>query len=115
MFNEFNKKKGEEEEPAEGEEEGANLPVEEKDLVFRSNESEEILENQLRIYNTRTLKSIEEFSKHMTPNEHIRIAPAGYSAEEIVDLVYVKLGNEVNPLMPIAKKLDGGSEKDLLT
>ncbi len=69
----------------------------------------------MRTYNTRTLKSIEEFCKHMTPNEHIKIQPAGYSAEEIVDLVYIKLGNEVNPLMPIAKKLEGGSEKDLLT
>lgn len=39
----------------------------------------------------------------------------GSNDEEIVEYVYECLGDEVKPLRPLGIKLEGGSEKDLLT
>lgn len=39
----------------------------------------------------------------------------GANEEEQVEYVYESLGDLVKPLRPLATKLEGGSEKDLLT
>jgi len=60
-------------------------------------------------------KRILEFHTHLTCNEHIVVRSAGLNALEITDTVVVRLGEEVNPLRPLAFKLEGGAEKDQLT
>lgn len=39
----------------------------------------------------------------------------GSSETELVEYTYECLGKEVNPLRPLGVKLDGGSNKDLLS
>lgn len=48
----------------------------------------------------------------MTKNEHLEIKASGLLPDELSEIVYSRLGEEVNPLRPLAIKLEGGSEKD---
>eukprot|EP00825_Cyclidium_porcatum_P011085 TRINITY_DN1566_c0_g1_i6.p1 TRINITY_DN1566_c0_g1~~TRINITY_DN1566_c0_g1_i6.p1 ORF type:complete len:1401 (+),score=376.97 TRINITY_DN1566_c0_g1_i6:144-4346(+) len=68
-----------------------------------------------QVYNEYTKKKVLEFFDYMTKNEHLEIKASGLLPDELSEIVYSRLGEEVNPLRPLAIKLEGGSEKDQLT
>lgn len=51
----------------------------------------------------------------MTKSEYITLKFNGSIEAELVEYVFEYLGDEVKPLRPLAIKLEGSSEKDLLT
>jgi len=107
---------GEDEEPVEeDEDEEEKKAVKEEDLIFRENESEEVLLEMLRVYNGKALSVLEEFHAHLAQSEYINLKVSGLSPEERLDIVYERLGTEVHPLRPLAFQLEAGGLKDLLT
>ncbi|EGR31735.1 hypothetical protein IMG5_103090 [Ichthyophthirius multifiliis] len=104
-----------EEEEANEEDEEGKKPLFENEMLYRPCEVEQILKEHLNQYNNLQRKRANEFLQHLTENEHIVVNLNGQSDEELVEYIYQCLGDEVQPLRPLAVKLDGGSEKDLLT
>lgn len=74
-----------------------------------------MLKNHLGQYEKVTLPRAKEFLQHLTKNEHLIIKYNGSNENELVEFTYESLGNEVKPLRPLGVKLEGGSNKDLLT
>ncbi|KAL4506760.1 hypothetical protein ABPG72_001181 [Tetrahymena utriculariae] len=105
----------EEEEPVEEEDEEGKQPINDDDLVYRPNEDIEVLKIHLNQFEKVTLPRVKEFLQHLTKNEHLVIKHNGSNELEIVEYIYESLGNEVKPLRPLGVKLEGGSNKDLLT
>ncbi len=84
-------------------------------MVFRFNEEDDILEESLQIFNKISVERMKEFHNHLTVNEIVKISASGLNPQELVNIAFTKMGEEVDPIRPLAIKLEAGGEKELLT
>ena len=88
----------------------------EEDLLLRASESHGNIEKSLQKYNRQSRVKLQVFCDHLAYSQLIKVQNAlGLFSDQIVELVKVRLSQEIKPLRPLALKLDSGDGKDLLT
>ena len=91
---------------------------EEKNLLFRPNEWDEVLQEAFGNFQQTYEYIHDNIIKYLAPSRFIKIEVSGLNANEVLESCLGKMSDVIDPLRPVAIKLEGVGDdnlKDLLT
>ena len=103
-----------EEEEEQEEEEEKPPALNEKNLVYRSNESMGILQQSIQTYKEYFSYLHEFIFRHMEPSRIIKIDVSGLNQQMLIEAVIVKMKDVLDPLRPVPAPLEETADDNLV-